>query len=92
MSSKSNNFSVELNSKDRDQTAATEKMIRLFNKKYRESGLLYELRENDFYEKPSDTKRRIKSKKKKIQKIYKLIRAGKLKAKNKRLQQEVMDS
>jgi ribosomal protein S21 len=91
MAKNKNNFSVSLNTKEKDLSIATEKMIRLFNKKYRKSELLLELRELSYFEKPSDKKRKVKNKYKKIQKIYKLIKAGKLKAKNKQLQVEIMD-
>jgi ribosomal protein S21 len=83
---------VNVNEKNRDQDAAVEKMIRLFNKKYRESEILYEIRDNTHYKKPSDVRRKLKSKQKRINEIYKLIRKGKIKAKNKHLQQEIMNS
>ena len=54
---------------------SSDSVVRRFNKLIQKTGLLTELKRREFYEKPSEKKKRkIKEKKKKIQKDRRLFR------------------
>jgi hypothetical protein len=67
-------------------------MINRFCKKYRESDLYNEIKSASFYEKPSVKRHREKRKKVFMNNIVKKIKDGKIRPKNKRLYEEIMET
>ena len=69
----------------------SERIINSFSKKFKESGILEELKERSYFESQSVKKNKQKRFKKHLQTINEKIILGKLKPRNKKLKQEILE-
>jgi len=75
----------------RTEEEESDRMINLFFKKWKESNLTKNIRKNESYEKPSVTKHDDKRRRIHLREINEKIILGKLKPRNKRLHQQILN-
>ena len=92
--SKNNSCNIHIQlkkSKIRTELEESDRMINLFFKKWKETNLIKDIRNNENYEKPSVTRHNNKRKVVHLKEINEKIILGKLKPRNKRLHQQILN-
>lgn len=92
MSNNTNNLSLQLKkSERRTEEEESERMIALFMKKWKELDLIKQIREKQFYEKPSTTRHKSKRKLEHLKNINEKVILGTLKPRNKKLHEQILN-